>query len=298
MTRIAALWLLIAAGITCAQESKTPSKPDAQADVAMLAGAYKADMDEVAADYEKWFTALQKWYLASLEKLQGERMKAGDLDGVLAFKAERERIAARAETTQEQIQAMPAALGKLRAAYEPALKKIMDEAARRKDAARSKRLAKLEALQKRLTINGDLDEALLVKKEKERAATGTADTDGGSSGKPLEAPASPATAGSTKPAEPDKEPGAVRDAAAPLIGTWRLAYAPTPAWSAKMTLKADGSFAIDDINQGKWKMTAEGAVLTYDSNGLQDKIPPPFDPKGTKVHGRRGKDYTAMKIEP
>ena len=179
VTPIAALWLVIAAGILWAQEpAKVPPKQDAKANLAALAAAYKADLDDVAADYEKWFTTLQSWYLASLDKLQAERIKAGDLEGTLAFKAERGRIAARTETTREQVRAMPATLAKLRAVYDPALKKIVDEAARRKDVARSKHLANLDALKKLLTISRGLDEALLVRTEKDRFATEMAEAAG------------------------------------------------------------------------------------------------------------------------
>jgi len=171
VTRIAALWLAMVAGLLWAEEpAKAPAKPDAKESLAVLAAAYKADLDGAAADYEKWLATLQTWYLSSLDKLQGERTKAGDLDGVLAFKAERERIAAHTETTREQVQAMPETLAKLRAAYEPALKRIVDQAAQRKDAARGKYLARLEALQKSLTLSIELDGALLVKTEKERIA--------------------------------------------------------------------------------------------------------------------------------
>ena len=169
ITRIVAFWLGVAAGVLSAQEpGKTPAKRDVKAEMAALAAAHKADLDDGAAGYKKWTSDLQAWYVAGLDKLQGETLKAGDLEGVLAFKAERERIAAGAETTQEQTQAMPAKLGKLRAAYESARKKVAGEAARRKAAASGKYLANLEALQKRLTVGGDLDDALLVKNEKEQ----------------------------------------------------------------------------------------------------------------------------------
>jgi formylglycine-generating enzyme required for sulfatase activity len=188
---IFALLLVMAAGMLWGQDpartpAKADTKPDTKSDLAVLKAAYKAELGDVAADHEKWFAALQKWYLAGLEKLQGERMKAGDLEGTLAFKAERDRIAARRETTQEQIQAMPAILRKLRAAYEPALKKIEDEAARRKDVARGKYFGNLEALQKRLTVGGYLDQALLVKTEKDRLTTEMALAAGASIAPPAE----------------------------------------------------------------------------------------------------------------
>jgi hypothetical protein len=182
--RIPAVCLFLAASMLFAEEPPTaPAKPDAKADVkphakadvksdiAVLSAAYKADLDEVTAGNQKWSADLEKWYLAGLDKLLGERAKAGDLDGALAFKAERERIAAHAETTRDEIQAMPATLQKLRAAYDEALKKNRDETDRRKVAARSKHLARLDALQKRTTMSGDFDQALLVKAERDRVAS-------------------------------------------------------------------------------------------------------------------------------
>jgi hypothetical protein len=177
--RVAIFFLPFIAGIIYAQEPVKPKvTPDKKADLSVLDAVFKANMDDVSTDYKKWLADLQKWYLAGLDKLQGERMKAGDLEGTLAFKAERDRIAGHVETTPEQIQAMPELLGKLRAVYEPALKKITDEAARRKDATRRKHLANLDTLQKHLTISGDLDGALLVKKEKDALTTEIAETAG------------------------------------------------------------------------------------------------------------------------
>ena len=185
VTRIAALWLAIVASLLWAQEpAKAPAKPDAKDSLAALAAAYKSDLDEVAADYEKWLATLQAWYLSSLDKLQAERTKAGDLEGVLAFKAERERIESHTETTREQVHAMPETLAKLRAAYEPALKRIVDQAAQRKDAARGKYFARLEALQKSLTLSIDLDNALLVRAEKDRIAAEMAEAAGPAVAKP------------------------------------------------------------------------------------------------------------------
>ena len=203
MIRITALWLVIAAGILWAQEpAKAPAKPDVKSDLAVLEAAYKADLDDVAAEYEKWFAALQKWYLAGLDKLQAESIKSGDLEGAVALKAERERIAARAETTPEQIQAMPASLAKLRAAYEPGLKKIVDEAGRRKDAVRARQIGRLDALQKRLTLAGEFDDAVLVRTRKEQFAKEMAEAAGFAAAKPAEAPDSPAAGASAKPPEP------------------------------------------------------------------------------------------------
>jgi len=259
---IPVLWLLIASAMLPGQEpAGAPAKADGKNDLAALATAFKADLDEVAADYEKWFAALQKWYLGGLEKLQGERIKAGDLDGTLACKAERERIAAGAGTTQEEIQAMPESLRKLRVAYEPALKKIMDEAARRKDAARARHIANLEALQKRLTLSQDLDAALLVRKEKERFAAETPPLAGSGAGEP-----SPLTAQNAAPPS---------GKSAPFLNSLGMKFVPVPGVNALFSIwdtrvKDYAAFAkgrkIDDL----WtKQNRQGVPV---SRGPEDPV--------------------------
>ena len=144
------------------------AKSDAASEMKAVSAPYHAAVETVSAEYQKWIVALDTWYLAELDKLQAARAKLGDLDGAVAIKAERARMASHSPTTPEQIQAMPAPLRTLRAGYDQAFKKSADEGARRIDTARRKYLADLEALQKRITISGDIDQALLVKAEKER----------------------------------------------------------------------------------------------------------------------------------
>jgi hypothetical protein len=162
-------------------EGGASGKPDAKARIGALRSSYEVARAVVAADREKWLAALRTWYGQELTKLQAERAKLGDLEGAVAGKAERERITASAEPTQAQIDAMPEALRKLRAIYDAGLKRIADEAARRNDAADRKLLADLGALQKQLTVGGDLDNALAVRVERERIEADIARRGGGGS---------------------------------------------------------------------------------------------------------------------
>lgn len=167
--RIPFLILVVATGVLRAQVPAAPAaKPDAAAEMKAVGAPYHAAVEAVSADYQKWVASLDTWYLAELDKLKAARAKLGDLDGAVAVKAERDRIASHAATTPEQIQAMPATLRKVRTGYDQGLKKSADEGARRIDTVRRKYLADLEALQKRITISGDIEQALAVKAEKER----------------------------------------------------------------------------------------------------------------------------------
>jgi len=107
-------------------------------------------------------------------------------------------------------------------AYEPALKKIMDEAARRKDAARARPIASLEALQKRLTLSQDLDAALLVRKEKERFAAETPPPAGSGAGEPI-----PLTAQNAAPPT---------GKAAPFVNSLGMKFIPVPGVHALFSI--------------------------------------------------------------
>ena len=107
-------------------------------------------------------------YLSALDQLQGQKAAAGDIDGVVALKQERDRVTNHAQPTAADLQAMSAPVRKLRATYEADTRKAADEAVRRDKLARSSYLANLEALQKRMNAAGEIEQGLLVKAEKDR----------------------------------------------------------------------------------------------------------------------------------
>jgi hypothetical protein len=174
-TRMLSL-MLLSTGIVCAQPpAQNPAAPaagklDAAAEISALQASYEKAIMANAAEQEKWVAGLDKWYLDGLDKLQAERAKAADLDGAALVKAEHDRIAGHSETSAEQIQAMPPAMRTLRGTYEGSLKKITEEVGKRNLPASRKYFADLEALQKRITVTGDIEQALVVKAEKERFA--------------------------------------------------------------------------------------------------------------------------------
>ena len=163
--RISALCLFLATGLLRAQ---VPDAPAGAQDAAAQIAALQAPLQAGAAETEKYKATAQTWYASNLDKMQTERTKAGDLDSVVAINAERGRVGAMEQPTEEQVRAMPEAVRKLRATYDASLKKIEDDATRRNDLANRKYLTDLEALQSRITRTGDIEQALVVKAEKER----------------------------------------------------------------------------------------------------------------------------------
>ena len=145
-----------------------PASAEAASPLSAVQKSYEAGKDAVAADRAKWLTALDTWYLGGLDALLQERTKAGDLDGVVAVKTERERVAAHADPTPEQARTMPPALRALRGTYDTNLLRVLDEVTRRTSANNVKLLADLDALQKSLTKAEKIDEAVQVKAERER----------------------------------------------------------------------------------------------------------------------------------
>ncbi len=154
-----------------AQPPAAPAaKADAAAEIGKLQEGYNTAMEANAGENAKWIEGLEKWYFDGLDKLKADRAKAGDLDGAVLVKTERDRVTMHTETTPEQIKAMPAALRTLRGTYEGSLKRIIEETGKKNLPVSRKFLADLEALQKRITVTGNIEQALIVKEEKERFA--------------------------------------------------------------------------------------------------------------------------------
>ncbi|HEV7403222.1 MAG TPA: hypothetical protein VGO11_09860 [Chthoniobacteraceae bacterium] len=265
----------------------------AAAEIASLEPAYQAAMEGVKAEREKWEKGLETWYLGSLDKVFADRTQAGDLDGSVAAKAERERVTAHGETSAEEIQKMPAALRTVRTAYDASRKKIGEEVAKRTGAANQKHLADLDALQKRLTQKNQIDEAIAVKAEKERftAALAGGATVAAAAPAKVETPAAPAVAAEPKPVSTGPT---ASEAMTALLGRWRLTN-PSNGWSGTRTFNKDGTFETESNTKGKWELDGDKVVMHYDSGGNADQMLLPLDPKDTKVKISRGRIIGAVK---
>jgi hypothetical protein len=181
-----------------ALHAQTPAGTDAVARITALQIPIRAATEES----EKATAALQTSYLGALKQLLSERSSAGDLDTVIAVKAEQDRITANVQPIAEEVQGMPPALRKLRTTYDTAAKRNADDTARRMDLANRGYLANLEALQKSLTSGGNLEQALVVRAEKERFIAQAGGTAAKTASPQANTPSAPNTPGAPVLADP------------------------------------------------------------------------------------------------
>ena len=239
------------------------AKLDAATEISVLRVPFQAAMEKLGADFVKLSSNLQTWYLTNLDKLQTETAKRGDLDGAVAIKAERDRIAAHTDTAVDQVRAMALPLRTLRGTYEAALKKNMDEGAWREAGVRRNHLTNLDALQKRITITGDIEQALLIKAERERFAAEKVGL----------APPLPASAAPTESTKPDpsqkKTPSTTTSRPnSELLGAWRV-HNLAVGKKATYDINPDNTFKMNGRHTGTWEVKQNQLTLRYDHGGFE-----------------------------
>jgi hypothetical protein len=125
-----------------------------------------------AAEREDRLTALGRQYDQVLGEIEKAQQSRGDLEGVLAVRAERERVAKGEPTTPTQLKSLPAAARQKRAFYDQHHARIIREQETRSDQAARSFAKDLEGLQSRLTQQGDIASALTVRQAREAALAG------------------------------------------------------------------------------------------------------------------------------
>jgi hypothetical protein len=164
--RVVAVFIaLLACASAQAQQAAPPSS-----DFDALKQKYQAALNPIEQRTEEKKANLRKDYVVALDKAQKDAMAAGDLDAALAAKSERERLVGNEETTDEQKSAMPRALAAARAGYEKGLSGVASEAKAETQQVLERYLVNLQALEKSLTMRGDIEGALAVRAERERTA--------------------------------------------------------------------------------------------------------------------------------
>jgi len=277
---------------TPAPPTATPT-PETNAALDALRKPYDAALASLVAEREKSLAGVDGWYLPNLEKLQDQIAKTGDLDGAVAVKNERSRIAAHEASSAEQIQAMPPSLRTLRGQYDAFLKKVADQIDRRKADEARKYITALEGLQKHITMTGDIEQALSVKAEKDRIAASIASSAPKIASTTLKAPE--AAAPTATPAATQIGAAKEDDFTSILVGQWQFTYEQTGV-TTTVRFSADGT--VKDVHvksPGHWTLRDNKIVIIY-PNGQKEDMHMPLNPAGTRVYADRGRVIKAVKL--
>jgi hypothetical protein len=180
---IGAVLALAAAGPLRAQGTNAAAAPP---ELDELSRRYRSVLSEIFARYRETTAAYPKQYESDLKSLKDRLQKAGDLEGLLAAAREQQRFAKAVSAERDPFELVPemppdalvSAPADLRAMQELYQKRHADaNTARQKEMSdlTTKYLARLEALQRELTIKNRIRDAVAVKLESERIGKGAAD---------------------------------------------------------------------------------------------------------------------------
>lgn len=161
-----------------------------------LRGPYQRNVAAIQAARDTRVAGMARMYVGSIERLQREATARGDLEGALLMKAEIERVGGGQEPTVEERKTMSQALAALRVRYEKDREPVLTAAQRQEQEQMRAYFARLDALQKRLTTQNQLEKALAVKAERERVASEFGEASAVVATGPIIAPGTPTT-GST-----------------------------------------------------------------------------------------------------
>ena len=283
--------------------AEAPAKAEPPATLQALKEKQAATKAATALDYSGRIAKTKDWYVTQLDVLQKDLTARGDLDGVLAAKTEKERMD-RALSPDER-RALPASINALRSKYDQVIEQLaatqkVTELASARDYATA-----LDVLQRRLTQKGDIDDALLVKSERESVATELVLLESVRTPPPAAGgPSTPAPVATTAPvarvATPspvprffDKKP----DPNSP-VGTWDFVSAASARYKFVRTFKEDGTFTGDNFEgSGKWKVSGGKIIMTFPDH-KEGWLALPFDPNGTKALNSMGRPMTATRQSP
>lgn len=234
-------WSCLAAAGLRADEETTPALPlPLPPEAVKLGEAYRAEVAKLSTQLSETVKALPAAYRAKLAALQNELQASGDLDGYLAVTKEIARFAEAVkgeadpfekvpEMPETALVAQPKKLRDLQDQYLKAYKEIADRRHKQIEDLTNRYIAQLEILQKDLTIQKRIRDAIAIKRETERLRKGVTDDTFVQQALALVAE-TPAAAGH---AATNSVPGAASPV--PTFGK-------TPDW-AKWQYDRDGNFA-------------------------------------------------------
>ena len=306
--------LLVSGCFLVAQDGATPAPADApvaapqsemQKWIAKTDEGWQAAFKRDVADaHEAEVNKLKLQYLNLLDEAVAKASKASDLDGAVALRGEQKRFSD-TQFFPETDEAGDAALVKQ---VRTTLRALLAQAEKNHAARAKALLAKYDAFladaQIQLTKVQRLDDAVLLKKQREQVAAawgvpaaGTADNATAPTTVVPPArtqPAVPRKVVATKPASAPIKVAAKTDIIKALVGKWHFHWTET-GFDADFEFKADGTFIWTPGGKGTWTVTDDKIVLEV-SNQQPKTMQLPLDPAGTKVHDqRKNRNVVAVK---
>lgn len=135
----------------------------------LLMSNYRRKIEvSVDAEYNAAVNDLKSKYLAALKRAAGDAQKDGQLDRVLAFNEEIERIEKDPEAKAADSSNAPSQLTSLRAVYDRSMKGFADKRQIRQAPTDQRLMVELAELQQSLTVAGRLEDAVVVKEAREK----------------------------------------------------------------------------------------------------------------------------------
>jgi hypothetical protein len=166
------LWSAIAQAQNAAPPAATPA-PDAQMQkwIADLDAQWQGVFSrEVTGPFDAEMGKLRQQYLTAVEANMAKATGAGDLDAVVMWRGERERVASAGNLPPEDDAVTPAAVKPLRAGWRAQAARLEKERADRARPVQLRYDRVLAQAQAQLTQKGRIDDALLLKAKREAVA--------------------------------------------------------------------------------------------------------------------------------
>ena len=147
--------------------AQTPAATN-EFDLNVVSKKYSDTWRQIDSRRDERLTAVKTQYLAGLDNLYQKAISKGDLDAVIAVKAERDRILTDVSPTDAERDALPEELKKSRSSYDQNSARVIKEQGDQLRQLYDKYRKTLESQERKLTVQGRVDDALAIRAEKDR----------------------------------------------------------------------------------------------------------------------------------
>jgi hypothetical protein len=247
--------------LTCFAHAQTPIAEMEKWVAALDATWQETYAKEVTAPFDAEMAKLAQQYLAALDANIQKASTSGDLDQTVGWRAERERFALAKDVPAEDEATAPVAFKQLRASWRAQAARLQKDRATRAAAVLARYDAVLSDAQKKLTQQQRIDEALLVKKQRDQAAARWT----------LAAPPPPALAAAPeppRPATPAPAAGSTATSSGPKKATQAAALETLLAMGAQVRIDPGKPGFVTSASEAPAKFAIIEVVLLPRTDGV------------------------------